>query len=337
VGITTSINSSFNNSNTEYISHTNTSANNSIYAGITPAFGIGIGRIESVKDARQAIYILDDLSKRSSLTRHLSDDEIFKFSQLISKVKNKRFLDARLHKIDEISTVDSFLVDNNLLSKSDATYFTTLYDNWENGANFERNSGQIFEIILSPSANWSNRDDQYDISNPVSSIWTKQNNYNYSADLSFNYNYAKQMNLNWENNFNVSLSGASGYFEDKYSTNEGIENVRVNSYNNNSISFLGIYSIGYYPNSRTNLTAGLHQYLKQIFNNGISDNSSFNYFDSQTILRFSAVYYVSPQLSLTGDASIGDFYEQTTFSSETSNNTNRLGANFSATLKYSFF
>src|ERR1035437_2281622 len=133
---------------------------------ITPFIGIGIGRIESIKDARQAIYILEDLSKRGVLTRHLSDDEI--------------------------STVDSFLVKNNLLTKSDASYFTTLYDNWENGANFERTSGQSFEMRLSPDVNLNNRKIESKISNPSSDTWEKQNNMNFGARLAFNYNYAKQ-------------------------------------------------------------------------------------------------------------------------------------------------
>ena len=337
VGITTRINSATSNFREVHINVVNTSANSSINAGITPAVGIGIGRIESVKDARQAIYILDDLSKRGALSRHLSDDEIFKFSQLISQVKNKRFLDARLHKIDEITSVDSFLVNNSLLAQSDAGYFTTLYDNWENGANFERNSGQIFEIVLSPSADWFNKDGQSDVSNPVANYWAKQNNYNYRAVLSFNYNYAKQMNLNWEKTFDISLSGATGYFSDKLLSNIG-NGETISTYNNHSISIQGNYSIGYYPNSRTNLSAGLYQHLLQNFNRGISDNSSYNYFFSQTILRFSAVYYVSPQLSLSGNASIGNIYEQNAFSSDNINtNNNNLGANFAATLKYSFF
>ena len=97
------------------------------------SIGIGKGRIEQVTDARQAVYILDELSKRGKLTKTLSDIEIFNFAQTISKVKNKRFLDARLHRIDEITTVDSFLVKNNYLTSQDAGYFSTLYDFWEYG------------------------------------------------------------------------------------------------------------------------------------------------------------------------------------------------------------
>lgn len=86
---------------------------------------VGKGRIEQVEDARQAIYILDNLAKRGVLNRRLSNDEIYTFSQIISTVKNKRFFDSRLRMIDEITTVDSFLVKNNLLATAGAPYFTT--------------------------------------------------------------------------------------------------------------------------------------------------------------------------------------------------------------------
>ena len=42
--------------------------------------GVGIGRIENVTDARQALYILDALTKNGRLKKQLSDDEIFKFN-----------------------------------------------------------------------------------------------------------------------------------------------------------------------------------------------------------------------------------------------------------------
>ena len=71
----------------------------------TPSIGWGIGRIENVTDARQAIYILEDFKKNGILSRDLTKDELFEFAQLISTVKNKRFLDSRLHRIDEITTM----------------------------------------------------------------------------------------------------------------------------------------------------------------------------------------------------------------------------------------
>ena len=328
------------NPSTNYLKETITSSTtekttNYFRTDITPFIGIGIGRIESVKDARQAIYILEDLSKRGVLTRHLSDDEIFKFSQIISQVKNKRFLDSRLHKIDEISTVDSFLVKNNLLTKSDARYFTTLYDNWENSANFERTSGQSFEVRLSPDVNWNNQKSESKISNPSSDTWNKQNDKNYGASLAFNYNYAKQINLNWEKTANVSLSGSTTREQQRLSYETSSQEFLYER-NVRNITLNGNYRIGYYPSTRTNLSASISQSFYKNFYDEVTSTGWKNSFNSLTTLGFSAVYYVSPQLSLSGNTSIYNNYSNYRSSSFKANQ-NQLSAGFSVALKYSFF
>ena len=333
-GILSSLSVSNSNNKDEVTNSVTKNTAKNFQSQIAPFVGIGIGRIESVKDARQAIYILDDLSKRGALTRHLSDDEIFKLSQVISQIKNKRFLDARLHKIDEVSTIDSFFVKNSLLTKSDATYFTTLYDNWENGANFDRKSGKVFEIKLSPFVNWNNGKTELEISNPDSSTWQKRNQRTYGSGLTFNYTYAKQVNLNWERTAYASLSGGAQGYQSKTSA-QPITNY-TDKQNMAYISLSGNYSIGYYPSSRTHLLAGLTQNFSQGFYDNISNNNWNNSFSSNSTLQFSAVYYVSPQLSLSGDVTIYDYYNKYTYSSENTHN-NQIGGNFSASLKYSFF
>ncbi|MBV5284202.1 MAG: hypothetical protein JZU53_17405 [Paludibacter sp.] len=333
-GLFSSLNPSTSYTNNEVTSSTTENTTKSFQAKIRPFIGIGIGRIESVKDARQAIYILEDLSKRGVLTRHLSDDEIFKFSQVISQVKNKRFLDYRLHKIDEISTVDSFLVKNNLLTKSDASYFTTLYDNWENSANFERTSGQSFEMRLSPDVNWNNQKSESKISNPSSDTWSKQNDKNYGASLAFNYNYAKQINLNWEKTAYVTLSGSTTREQQRLSDESSQESLyKINVRN---ITLNGNYRIGYYPSTRTNLSVGISQNFYRNFNDQVTNTFWNDSFNSVTTLRFSAVYYVSPQLSLSGNTSIYNNYSNYRSSSYKANS-NQLGTGFSVALKYSFF
>jgi hypothetical protein len=334
VGVYSSLNFEANNTRYELPGSTTQSDGRISNAQINPFIGIGVGRIESVKDARQAIYILDDLSKRGVLTRHLSDDEIFKLAQEISRVKNKRFLDARLHKIDEISAVDSFFVRNDLLTKSDATYFTMLYDNWENGANFERNSGHFFEVRLSPFLGCNYVKNDKTVSEPSSNAWQKQNDQYYNTTLAFNYNYAKQINQDWEKTANASLYGIIGHRNDKYSSD--ILNELTDKINSSSIGLTGSYGLGYYPNTRTHLSAALTQNFTQyFFKNTITDIFQ-KAFSSDTFLGFSAVYYVSQQLSVSGDASFENHYIKNTFSSFNQRH-NDLEFVFSAKIKYSFF
>lgn len=316
---------------------TKTNSNNST---IAPYVGIGLGRIESVTDARQAIYILDDLAKRGVLTRQLSNDEIFRFSQQISKVKNKRFLDARLHKIEEISAVDSFFVNNNLLTTSDAVYFTTLYDNWENGANFVRNSGQVFEIQLTPFSDWNNNKTQTDILNGSSS-WKKQNYNQYGGRLEINYSYAKQINLNWEKSADVSLVSSLSRDINARTTDINSHSTEGEDYKNEQniagVNLNGSYGVAFYPNTRTYLSVILSQRFVQNYYNEINNNQKHNLFNSNTNLSFAVVYYVSPQLSFSGNASIYNNYDKNYYSESSSYEYNNLRVGFSASLKYSFF
>jgi hypothetical protein len=85
--------------------------------------GIGYGRIENVQDARQAIYIANALSKNGVLTRNLSNSEMFELSQIISTVKNKRFLDSRLRLIEEITTVTSSITRKNKQTENGQHFF----------------------------------------------------------------------------------------------------------------------------------------------------------------------------------------------------------------------
>ena len=306
------------------------------YLNITPSIGIGTGRIEAVEDARQAIYILDDLSKKGVLTRQLNDEEIFRFAQQISRVKNKRFLDARLHLMDEITSVDSFLVNNNLLNKSDARYFTSLYDNWQYGALYSRKSGHSFEITFTPAFNWN-----FAKSNPIDTTYIGQlNQNNLKGGLSFVYTYEKPVNLNWQHSVTASLNGNTNFsnYLNQYGSNYNYYGTTAyltfNGYDSRSVSLNGNYTLGFYPSTRTHLSVGLTQNLQFLYNKelNVSSTSWNKEFISNSTVTVSAYYYISPQLRL----SVGANFENL-FTNDYSSNYNQLNGGFNGTLSYSFF
>jgi hypothetical protein len=300
---------------------------------ISPTLGIGIGRIESVTDARQALFILDVLSEKGVLSRSLTNDEVFELSQEISKVKNKRFLDSRLHLINEIETVDSFFVGKNLLLKSNAAYFANLYDIWLYGDVFERGSGQKFETKLTPTYNMSNDTSSY-ITN-FDNTWSVNENVNYGFSLSFLYNYEKPVNLKWQHSVNAFLSGYTNYQDWKNST-ESFAGDWLKSISNGA-NFRGEYILGFYPDTRTNISAGISEvYQLNRFKNLNEPNSNIAEWDiinaSITNFRLSATYYFSPQLSLQGNINFSAYNIKSK-----SVITNQFQGTFSASLKYSIF
>jgi len=305
---------------------------NDLNIGLNPYIGIGIGRIEQVEDARQAIYILEELSKKGVLTRQLTNDEIFNLSQQISRVKNKRFLDSRIHLMEEIASVDSFFVRNSLLNKEDATYFTNLYDLWINGANFSRKSGQSFEISFIPSGSLDKSKDEYLSSTQNETFQNNKQNWGYGGNLNLIYNYEKPVYLNWQHSVTVSMNGSTGYINEK-----DLQSTILNKNSTSGIGLNGSYTLGYYPTTRTNLSVG----ISEIFNQNYSKPDISSIFDSvgwikshnsTTRIIFSAYYYLSRQLRLSGYASLNKYLYKSDYGS-----INNFNAGFSAGLSYSFF
>lgn len=267
----------------------NHKANQYVLGGNVHA-GIGTGRIENVTDARQALYILEALSKNGRLRKHLSNDEVFQFAQLISSVKNKRFLDARLHQIEEITKVDSFLVSGDYLTTPDATYFTTLYDLWLYGDLFERQSGKEF-VINSHYINYYSR-------NVITRNEIKLNPYETTSpsySLSASFLYERPFHLSWQHSVETSLSY-------RY------RNEMKGDFKIKSIYLPFTYSLGYYPNTRTHLKLSIKEQLNRDLinrNTLIGDTryktkEEYCYFLST--LSLNAFYYVSPHLLLSAEA-----------------------------------
>lgn len=279
---------------------------------------VGKGRIERVEDARQAIYILENLAKRKVLNRTLTDEEIYEFAQVISTVKNKRFFDARLRLIDEVTAVDSFLVRSGALATNGASYFTTLYDYWMYGDLFERKSGTEISGGITPGFEFAKYEEAiaYDFKRLSPAI---------VADVRLDYE--KPMNLYWQNSAMVRLYGGYEYLHYDYESGAGLDS-KLNNYNAN---LNARYGFGYYPNSRTNINLGVEELLSwNKLANKDADLGSDSYVGTHTSLYLDLYYYFSPQLRLAAEGNLGYRYsERDSYHGWT--------GNFVLTLTYSLF
>lgn len=267
--------------------------------------GVGKGRLESVEDARQAVYIIENLSKKGVFTRNLSDEEIFTLSQLISTVKNKRFFDSRLHLIEEISQVDSFFTENKLLENVNASYFTTLYDYWQHGALFERFSGKEFHSFISGRLSRS----KYEIELNGDETTNYFNNNYRNFHWVNQFNYEKPINLFWQNSIFASFD--IGCLQQKL--------IQEGNYSNweDQMKYMlsGSYVWNYYPNTRTNFSIWASQALS--FTHLISSLDSERTYenggksiDTYTALNSSLNYYISQHLRLNVSLSANYSYQK---------------------------
>lgn len=288
------------------------SDNDSKWYSINLSFrlGYGIGRIEHVEDARLAVYLLDDLKKNGVLQKDLTHDDIDRLAQCMTKVKFKRQFDSRIKLIDEIATVDSFLVANGIVNEQNTSrYFTALYDNWQYAGLITRLSGSRFSGGIAPGYNWSKNK------------WNDNKSYSSQVDgtLYVNYTYEKPVNLYWQHSAFIELGEEVGrvrHFEENY----------WKTY------LSGRVSLGYYPNSRTYMTLRLSELFY------FEDNEYWDGIYSSTNLAFDMYYYLSPQLRLSANANLNYLYLKEDYDDrDYKYSTNYPRFNFGATLTYSIF
>lgn len=291
---------------------------------------IGKGRIENVTDARHAVYILESLSQSGSLNRMLTNDEVFRFAQTISKVKNKRFLDARLHKIDEITTVDSFFVTRSLLTAQNARYFTTLYDMWEFGGLYQRYSGQSFELGITPSWRFVKRNSEYNNQLQINTDET------IGREVYLKYRYEKSAGLNWQHSLSAMLGLNLNRLTVETKNGDGAQSIqRITPLGS---VFDAAYTLYYYPSTRTRFSLTARQYnTDKIFETQVQLPNQEKYtvqFTNYTYLNLNADYYVSQQLRLSGG--VGFSYNQVVGNNNTAKYSN-FGFGIGGGLVYSFF
>lgn len=265
----------------------------------------GKGRIEPLQDARMAVYIMDQLSKKGKLKRKPTKEEIIAFAEQIAEIKNERFFDARNRRVYEMTQLDSFLNKNDLLGKKDIEYYTTMNDYWEYANNPERGSGKRFSLGIEPSYRY---DYSFVYNDPAtgSADKTSYKENEYGLFGVIRYNYEKPINLYWQSSFNaefkfgrVSKNSINGYGGDS----KRLKGNKLNS----SINYI----LGWYPNSRSyyniNITGQFFNFF-QLEDQFDSKSNYLDYSDEQNIyLRagVSGYYYISPRIRLFGGFNIG--------------------------------
>jgi hypothetical protein len=286
---------------------------------------IGIGRIEEITDMRQAIFIVEALVDAGRVSRAPSEEEMRDFAELISELKNERFFDSRLRRIKELKVIDSFLKDNSLLAENDATYFSTLTDIWDFGREFIRSSGFRAGLVVSGG----HRIEYYRNTNDYSRFSSRVNDSNIEAGIRFS----------WE--IPVSLSWQHSFYSSFYFNRHSVNNKDEDPYSKNVTSLNGIdvnlsHTIGYYPNTRTNLilTYGGRYNVRKY----TCANCDYLKPDSKQLslnIHAGVYYYVSSQIGISGSYSY--YHSQNGKDTDSSYLFKDTNHSFSVGMSYSIF
>jgi hypothetical protein len=288
---------------------------------------IGYGRIENVTDARQAIYILDDLNKKNRLTHQPNEEETFEFANFITKVLNKRIIDTRNKRIEEYTLIDSFLVSKGIISKQDGKYFAIINDNWNYSRNQQWNTGSKVYFGIVPSYNYSNNFEKQTTlvgSNTISKNITEFQNKGIGLEAGFEFSKIKR--LKWINSFEGNIYISSNYYNHYYSNYNLLDPKKGKSFSSN-IS----YSLTFVPNTRTSITGSTgvnYSYSKDDFEDKNTSISAFT--------MISCNYYFSEKFRL--NAYSCAFFDHYDFKNKYFNYTSKNPKiNFGVSLLYYFF
>lgn len=260
---------------------------------------IGYGRIEQIQDARQAIFILQDLYEKDRLERIPSNDEIIKFSEQISKVKNKRYFDSRLQKIDELDSTNAFLINNGLISKDDIVYFSSLNDMWDFGGLPIRQSGFRIAFGVDPFIGYTNRFSKSYLNS--TNVTNEYNNTDQTIALLSNItaDYFKPIKQKWQYNIEAKLGLGPMHLITKESSFNNPEGVEIEFDLMKYFTKLKT-SIGFYPNTRTYMELIVDGYIchdkgkKNFTNNPQEFNGIFLTLQPE----IQAYYYISPKFRI---------------------------------------
>ena len=278
---------------------TNTSLSQGHDVDMSVFLTIGRGRIQPVTAARQAMDILISLEKYNRLAKSPSALEVDSLAKIANRVIFKRFYDKRFKRIYQLEALDKGIQEMGLVSNTDMVYAANLSDVWGYGRLYSRGSGSRLETGLIPVFG-------YNYTRTMNPNSDNVDEGNYYGGYGF-VSWLKQVPLSyaWQSNFAVDLSAG----------------IRVNNGNYLIIStqrdtvkmvsqMLNVsYELGYYPNTRTEIT--VRPFVGLSANQTDLKVDKFDFFGLSSGVNLKAYYYVSPRfrLGLTGGATfISDEY-----------------------------
>jgi hypothetical protein len=242
-------------------SHTSAFNDNRVkYGMITDKLilGLGKGRLENVQDAQMAIFIINDLRRLGLLTEEPDAATQYQLAELITDINNRRVFDNRVRRIYELTRIDSFLQSKHLITTPTIAYFTAVNDNWALAFNPGRVSGTRIYAQLKPGFNLNFEGfNQSDTSTLSYKGDTKQFIYFYEPEIGVEYQ--KPVSLHWQRTANASLRFRQRFARTSSKTESSSVVTETEHFTTSpELVFNSFYGVGYYPNNRTVVNAGVN-------------------------------------------------------------------------------
>ena len=256
---------------------------------ITVYTGIGTGRLENITDMQNALWLYKALEAAGSLSRALTTEEQNDLGRAITRANNTRVLDSRKRTQFILTTVDAYLQQRGLISKTDINYFSNLNDILFFAYNIPRLSGTEKFIRVTPAISAMN--DDRALNNFINKTETRY--HDKSILISAGFNVQKPASLVHQNNYGASLK--LSYFSYDNNMLEYTSNVISSELNLSSIAKKAgvnlFFQHAIYPNTRTILNASFQS------ETGYQDLRHDKQFYTSNDLNVSVNYFISYRTS----------------------------------------
>lgn len=254
--------------------------------------GTGEGRLEYISDPILANFILKDMRKKGVI-ENFTPDQIELLAQKISQIQSIRMIDYRYRLIDQINMLDTFLKKEVVKENLNATYFTTLYDNWLYANRFQRFSGHRNEMFIGDRIGKYTLKQKFE----TDSSFT-QNQLTNQMYIVFEHVSEKAIKLTFQKSRNLRL---------EMNRNRGSYDNGFGVYKNKATQFTVNFkeNFGWYPNTRTFLSTGINTQVIYQFNSSFYDPTNPGTWrknnDQLTFILSPGInlyYFFSPKLSM---------------------------------------
>lgn len=287
------------------------------------SYGIGAGRTNDVRDAVQAMFIIQDLKKVSGVS--FTNEQLEGIAQGITQIRNARYLDFRIGYKMQIKMLDSVLRENGISGENSIDYFTTISDNWLYANRAFRTTGRRWTHYLSVGNQYGfsktnlkypvgiSPRNYYDQSAYVAPEASLNTDYIYSTQKSLyvqnSYGFSVSSGLLYENSRHVVLDSEFPIDQDTFNRVSAQENVVWNT------TLRGSYAYLYQANTRNlfrvlvNPSISYSRWLPEYSANQFAKNNSTLAPD----LRVTSDYYhwFSPHLNLRASGIVGSNFRFT--------------------------
>ena len=287
-----------------------------LYTDISVPLKIGKGRIQPISDVFLAKFIADELVSTGIISRQMTQSELFSFANEIVILQNKRVFDSRRYRVYVQENLSKWLETNFQTDKERTIELVNIItDNWLNAFLTNRLSGKSFSFGVTPSIQF-NRDLEVGTYRSI------------ELATSGEVEYKNELPLSQFFQRSINISGGLTALDRRYMENKG---KFFEPY------FDASYRLGYYPNSRTNLSLGGRVSYSQ-FNGVFFGRTRTNRVNTNIVFQTS--YFINNRVRISGNLSAYYFYTQRAelyFQPAYEYSYNQIQLNSNVGLSYIFF